>query len=40
MQEVCTNTTQHQHSQNNDMFGLTKVDDMVALRQVLAISND
>jgi hypothetical protein len=33
-QEGCADTAQHQHTQNDDMFGLTKVDDVVALRQV------
>jgi hypothetical protein len=33
-QEGCTDAAQHQHTQNNDTFGLTKVDDIVALRQV------
>jgi hypothetical protein len=30
-------TAQQQHTQNNDTFGLTKVDDIVALRQVSAL---
>jgi hypothetical protein len=33
-QEGCTDAAQHQHTQNNNTFGLTKVDDVVALRQV------
>jgi hypothetical protein len=33
-QEGCTDAAQHQHIQNDDTFGLTKVDNMVALRQI------
>ena len=33
-QEGCVDAAQHQHTQNDDTFGLTKVDDVVALRQV------
>lgn len=36
-QEGCTDAAQHQHTQNDDTFGLTKVDDLVALRQVSAL---
>jgi hypothetical protein len=36
-QEGCTNAAQHQHTQNEDTFGLTKVDDIVALKQVSAL---
>jgi hypothetical protein len=36
-QEGCVDATLHQHMQNDDMFRLTKVDDVVALRQVLAL---
>jgi hypothetical protein len=33
-QEGCADAAQHQHTQNDDTFRLTKVDDVVALRQV------
>jgi hypothetical protein len=33
-QEGCADAAQHQHTQNDNTFGLTKVDDVVALRQV------
>ena len=33
-QEGCADAAQQQHTQNDDTFGLTKVDDIVALRQV------
>jgi hypothetical protein len=33
-QEGSTDAAQHQHIQNNDTFGLTKVNDIMALRQV------
>jgi hypothetical protein len=36
-QEGCVDAAQHQHTQNDDTFGLTKVDDVVALRQVSAL---
>jgi len=36
-QEGCADAAQHQHTQNDDTFGLTKVDDVVALRQVSAL---
>lgn len=36
-QEGCANTSQNQHTQNEDTFGLTKVDDMVSLRPVAAL---
>lgn len=35
-QEGFTDAAQHQHMQNDDSFGLTKVNDVVALRQVSA----
>jgi hypothetical protein len=36
-QEGCADAAQHQHMQNDDTFGLTKVDNVVALRQVSAL---
>jgi hypothetical protein len=33
-QEGCADAAQHQHTQNNNTFGLTKVDNVKALRQV------
>ena len=36
--EGCTDATQHQLSQHNDVFGLTKVDDMVTLKLVIRLS--
>lgn len=36
-QEGCMDAAQHQNSQNDNTFGLTKVDDIVALWQVSAI---
>ncbi|KAF8817296.1 hypothetical protein BYT27DRAFT_7247519 [Phlegmacium glaucopus] len=35
--EGCTNAMQHQHTQNDDTFGLTKVDDMVTLKSVSSL---
>ncbi|KAF8812014.1 hypothetical protein BYT27DRAFT_7088397, partial [Phlegmacium glaucopus] len=35
--EGCTDATQHQHTQNDDTFGLTKVDDMVTLKSVSSL---
>ncbi|KAF8799852.1 hypothetical protein BYT27DRAFT_7227679 [Phlegmacium glaucopus] len=32
--EGCTDVTQHQHMQNDNAFGLTKVDDMVMLKSI------
>ncbi|KAF8814085.1 hypothetical protein BYT27DRAFT_7206364 [Phlegmacium glaucopus] len=37
MPEGCTDATQHQHTQNDDAFGLTKVDDMVTLKSVSSL---
>jgi hypothetical protein len=36
-QERCADTAQHQHTQSDDTFGLTKVDNVIALRQVSAL---
>jgi hypothetical protein len=36
-QDGCADATQQQHTQNDNTFGLTKVDDIVALRQVPAL---
>ncbi|KAF8814327.1 hypothetical protein BYT27DRAFT_7082527 [Phlegmacium glaucopus] len=35
--EGCTNATQHQQTQNDDTFGLTKVDDMVTLKSLSSL---
>ncbi|KAF8812977.1 hypothetical protein BYT27DRAFT_7085493 [Phlegmacium glaucopus] len=35
--EGCTDATQHQLTQNDDTFGLTKVDDMVTLKSVSSL---
>jgi len=35
--EGCSNATSHQHTQNDDTFGLTKVDDMVTLKSVSSL---
>ncbi|KAF8802283.1 hypothetical protein BYT27DRAFT_7113339 [Phlegmacium glaucopus] len=35
--EGCTDATQHQYTQNDDTFGLTKVDDMVTLKSVSSL---
>ncbi|KAF8815988.1 hypothetical protein BYT27DRAFT_7058642, partial [Phlegmacium glaucopus] len=35
--EGCADTTQHQYTQNDDTFGLTKVDDMVTLKSVSSL---
>ncbi|KAF8811892.1 hypothetical protein BYT27DRAFT_7275830 [Phlegmacium glaucopus] len=35
--EGCADVTQHQYTQNNDTFGLTKVDDMVTLKLVSSL---
>ncbi|KAF8802916.1 hypothetical protein BYT27DRAFT_7226233 [Phlegmacium glaucopus] len=37
MPEGCTDATQHQYTQNDDTFGLTKVDDMVTLKSVSSL---
>ena len=36
-QEGCADAAQNQHTQSDDTFGLTKIDDVVALRQVSAL---
>ncbi|KAF8809688.1 hypothetical protein BYT27DRAFT_7209973 [Phlegmacium glaucopus] len=35
--EGCTDATQHQQTQNDDTFGLTKVDDMVTLKSLSSL---
>ena len=37
MATLCADAAQQQHTQNDDTFGLTKVDDVVALIQVSAL---
>ncbi|KAF8808523.1 hypothetical protein BYT27DRAFT_7337751 [Phlegmacium glaucopus] len=35
--EGCTDATQHQHTQNDDAFGLTKVNDTISLKSVSSL---